>query len=78
MEELIAKRYAQALSSVSKDLPGALEVLNLLSEAISTPEIRSTLSSPIISSSAKTEMILSAMSDDDMTLVNFIKVLGEK
>jgi len=78
MEELIAKRYAQALSSVSKDLSGVLEVLNTLSEAISTPEIKSTLASPIISSEDKTGMILAAMSDDDSTLVNFIKVLGEK
>lgn len=77
MEELIAKRYAQALSSASKDLAGALEVLNVLSEVISTPEVKSTLISPIISSENKTEMILSAMSDDDMTLVNFIKILGE-
>jgi F-type H+-transporting ATPase subunit delta len=78
MEELIAKRYAQALSSVSKDLSGALEVLNTISEAISTPQIQSTLRSPIISSADKTGLILSAMSDDDNTLVNFIKVLGEK
>jgi len=78
MEELIAKRYASALSSVSKDLPGALEVLNVLSEAISAPEVESTLTSPIISSEDKTAMILSAMSDDDMMLVNFIKVIGEK
>ena len=77
MEELIAKRYAQALSSVSKDLPGALEVLNVLSEAISTPEVESSLTSPIISSEDKTAMILSALSDDDTTLVNFIKILGE-
>ena len=35
MEELIAKRYAKALSSVSKDLPGIVEVLNVLTEAIS-------------------------------------------
>ncbi len=77
MEELIAKRYAQALSSVSKDLPGILEVLNVLSEVISSSEIKSTLTSPIISSESKTEMILSALSDDDKTLVNFIKILGE-
>ena len=77
MEELIAKRYAQALSSVAKDLPGTLEVLNVMSEVISNPEIKSTLTSPIISSASKTEMVLSAMSDDDSTLVNFIKVLGE-
>ena len=31
MEELIAKRYASALSSVAKDLPSILEVLNVLS-----------------------------------------------
>ena len=77
MEELIAKRYAQALSSVSKDLSGVLEVLNVLSEVISSSEIKSTLTSPIISSESKTEMILSALSDDDKTLVNFIKILGE-
>ena len=77
MEELIAKRYAQALSSVSKDLSGILEVLNVLSEVISSSEIKSTLTSPIISSEQKTEMVLSAISDDDNILVNFIKILGE-
>ena len=77
MEELIAKRYAKALSSVSKDLPGILEVLNVLSEVVSSPEIKSTLTSPIISSEDKTAMVLSALSDDNVTLVNFIKILGE-
>jgi len=77
MEELIAKRYAQALSCVSKDLPAILEVLNVLSEVTSSPEIRSTLLSPIISSDQKTAMILAAVSDDDSTLINFIKILGE-
>ena len=78
MEELIAKRYAQALSSVSKDLPGILEVLNVLSEVISSSEIQSTLTSPIISSENKTAMILSALGENaDGSLVNFIKILGE-
>ena len=77
MEELIAKRYAQALSSVAKDLPAMLEVLNVLSEVTSSSEIKSTLTSPIISREQKTEMILSAVSDDDSILVNLIKVLGE-
>ena len=77
MEELIAKRYAKALSSVSKDLPGILEVLNVLSEVVSSTEVKSTLTSPIISSEDKTAMILSALSDDDVILVNFIKILGE-
>ncbi len=78
MEELIAKRYAQALSSVSKDLPGILEVLNVLSEVTSSSEIKSTLRSPIISSESKTEMILSTLGENaDASLVNFIKILGE-
>ncbi|GIT98286.1 F0F1 ATP synthase subunit delta [Sulfurovum sp. TSL1] len=77
MEELIAKRYAKALSSVTKDLSGVLEVLNVLSEVVSSTEIKSTLTSPIISSEDKTGMILSALNDTDATLVNFIKILGE-
>ncbi|HEY9189959.1 MAG TPA: F0F1 ATP synthase subunit delta [Sulfurovum sp.] len=77
MEELIAKRYAQALSSVSKDLPAVLEVLNVLSEAVSSPEIQTALRSPIISNEDKTAMVLSALGNDNATLVNFIKILGE-
>ena len=77
MEELIAKRYVQALSSVSKNIKGVAEVLNVLTEAISSEEVMTVLTSPIISSEKKTEMILSAMSDDDNTLVNFVKILGE-
>ncbi len=77
MEELIAKRYVKALSSVSKNISANAEVLNLLTEAIQTEEIKSTLTSPMLSDVKKTEMILSAVSADDKILVNFIKVLGE-
>lgn len=78
MEELIAKRYAQALSSVSKDLPSVLEVLNVLSEVICSSEIKSALTSPIVSSEKKTEMILAALGENaNGPLVNFIKILGE-
>lgn len=78
MEELIAKRYAKALSSVSKDVASIAEVLNVLTEAIGAEEIKSALTSPIIASEKKTEMILSTLGDKaDSTLVNFIKILGE-
>lgn len=78
MEELIAKRYANALSSVAKDIPAILEVLNVLAEVTSTQEVKSTLTSPIISSEKKTEMILSSIGNNaDRSLVNFIKILGE-
>ena len=78
MEELIAKRYATALSSVSKDVKGIVSVLNVLSEAISVPEVHGALTSPIVSADKKTEMILSSLGKEaDTTLVNFIKILGE-
>lgn len=77
MEELIAKRYAKALSSASKDISSVADVLNTLSESIQVEEVMSALTSPLITDSKKTEMILSAVSDDDIILVNFIKVLGE-
>ena len=77
MEELIAKRYAKALSSVSNNIAGIVEVLNVLTEAIQAEEVKLALTSPLVADTKKTEMILSAVSDDDNTLVNFIKVLGE-
>ena len=78
MEELIAKRYATALSSVSKDIASIAEVLNVLTEAISSDEVKTALVSPIIAAEKKTEMILSALGKKaDATLVNFIKILGE-
>ena len=78
MEELIAKRYASALSSVAKDLPSILEVLNVLAEVTGSSEVKSALTSPIISSEKKTEMILSTLGKGaDGSLVNFIKILGE-
>ncbi len=78
MEELIAKRYAAALSSAVKDLAPILKVLNVLSEATSASEVKSALTSPIVSNEKKTEMILSTLDDNaDLMLVNFIKILGE-
>ena len=62
MEELIAKRYATALSSVSKDIASISEVLDLyLTEAIDNTEVKTALTSPIVPTEKKTEMILSAL-----------------
>ena len=78
MEELIAKRYATALSSVSQDIKSISEALNVLTEAVSENEVKTVLTSPIVSAEKKTEMILSALGDDaSKGLVNFIKILGE-
>ena len=78
MEELIAKRYVKALSSVSKDIEATADVLNLLSATMSTSNVKSALTSPIVPSNKKTEMILSALGKNvDDVFVNFIKILGE-
>jgi len=78
MEELIAKRYATALSSVSEDVKNSVAVLNVLTEAISVSEVQEALRSPIVAAEKKTEMILSALGNEtDTKLVNFIKILGE-
>jgi len=78
MEELIAKRYAKALTLVSKNIAGVAEVLDVLAATVVSPEIMSALKSPIISVDEKTEMMLATLgSTADDTFVNFIKILGE-
>jgi len=77
MEELIAKRYAKALSSVSNDIKSIVDILNVLTDVIDEKDVKSVLLSPLVSDVKKTEMILSALSDDNKILINFIKILGE-
>jgi len=78
MEELIAKRYAKALSAVSNNISEIAEILNAVSTAIEISTVKKVLLSPIVSNEKKTEMILSTLGNStDTTLVNFIKVLGE-
>ena len=78
MEELIAKRYAQALSSVSKDVAADAALLNTLSEALCSEEIMTALTSPIIKADKKTEMVLGALGESaNAAMTNFIKILGE-
>jgi F-type H+-transporting ATPase subunit delta len=78
MEELIARRYAQALSAVSKDVTAEAAVLNTLSEAICDKAVMTALTSPIIAADKKTDMVLKALGENaDTSMVNFIKILGE-
>jgi len=78
MEEVIAKRYEKALSSVTNDTAAIAEVLNVMTVAMDVPEVHTALLSPIVPAEKKTEMMLSALGEGaDLTLVNFIKILGE-
>ena len=78
MEELIAKRYAKALSEAVSNVEDAVSVLDALSEALSSPKAKKIIASPIVPASQKTELVLEALGKDaDGALVNFVKVLGE-
>ncbi len=78
MEELIAKKYAEALRAVSSDIVRDTKVLGVLSEALSDEEIRKVLDAPIVPAATKTEMVLATLGETtDEKLVNLVKVLGE-
>ncbi len=79
MEELIAKRYAQALTSATKNIADDAALLNALSEALQNTDAKNILNSPMIAADKKTEMVLNAVGKgSNERMNNFIKVLGEK
>jgi F-type H+-transporting ATPase subunit delta len=79
MEELIAKRYVNALSEVATSEQKAeySEVLNAISELLKDDSVTERLTSPLISSADKTAFILDGIKGSDANLENFIKILGE-
>ena len=79
MEELIAKRYVNALSEVASSEQKAeySEVLNAISELLKDDSVLERLNSPLISSSDKTAFVLDGIKGSDSNLENFIKILGE-
>ena len=80
MEELIAKRYVDALLSISnkKERTLYVKLLNAIADAYSDPEVDAMLEAPIVSIEDKVDTILSALGKDvDAKLTNFIKLLAE-
>jgi len=80
MEELIAKRYVDALLSISnkKERTLYVKVLNAIANSYSDPEIDAMIEAPIVSTDTKVDTILSALGEDvDTKLINFIKLLAE-
>jgi len=80
MEELIAKRYVQALLSLTKaeDRDDLADTLNSLSASLLDNKISEMIASPIISSDLKVNTILQSLGKDvDSKFINFIKILGE-
>ena len=79
MEELIAKRYVNALSSVASSEQKATysEVLNTIAELLNDEKVAERLTSPLITSAQKTAFVLEGIKGSDSNLENFIKILGE-
>jgi len=79
MEELIAKRYVKALLEVisTEQKASFVEVLNAISSLFSDEKIAEKINSPLISADEKVAFILEAIPADSISMVNFIKILGE-
>ena len=79
MEELVAKRYVNALSEVASSEQKAeySVILNTIAELLKDDKIAERLTSPLISSTQKTAFVLDGIKGSDSNLENFIKILGE-
>jgi len=79
MEELIAKRYVNALvgSTNKKQRVAFSKKLLEMTEAFSDATVVEKLSSPLIANEAKTAMVVDSLGKEDEKLVNFIKIIGE-
>jgi len=80
MEELIAKRYVDALLSVSnkRERTQYVKIFNAISESFKDDKVLSMIEAPIISTNDKVDSLLAILgSKPNQKLVNFIKLLGE-
>ena len=81
MNDLVAKRYVKALID-SRDIQTINNIsynLNIISSAFGDEKFISIISSPEIADNAKVDLIISLCdTENDETLKNFIKILGEK
>ncbi|NEW60446.1 F0F1 ATP synthase subunit delta [Sulfurovum sp. bin170] len=79
MEELIAKRYVNALSEVatSEQKIAYSEVLGAIAELLQDEKVAERLTSPLIPATEKTAFVLDGIKGSDSNLENFIKILGE-
>ena len=80
MEELIAKRYVNALvdSTSKKDRADFSKVLLGMADSFSDEKVAELLTSPLVSNEQKTAMVVESLEKGaDEKLVNFIKIIGE-
>jgi len=80
MEELIAKRYVNALvdSTSKKDRADFSKILLGMADAFSDAKVAEMLTSPLVANAQKTSLVLGSLGEDaDIKLKNFIKIIGE-
>ncbi len=80
MEELIAKRYVNALvdSTSKKDRADFSKTLLGMADAFEDEKVAENLTSPLVSNEQKTALVLESLGEDaNAKLVNFIKIIGE-
>ena len=79
MEELIAKRYVNALvdSTNKEERDNFSKILLAITEAFLDSNVIEKLSSPLISNEVKTSMVIESLGEVDDKLLNFIKIIGE-
>ncbi len=80
MEELIAKRYVDALLSLSSKEETSLfvEIFDDLALSFNDPKVATIIKAPIVNTSDKVELLLESLADkSNDKLVNFIKLLAE-
>lgn len=80
MSNLIAKRYVKALIEGKEifELESISQNLNSVKAAYTDDKFNSIVSSPEVCVDKKVELVLSMMENTSDSLVNFIKLLGEK
>jgi len=81
MIELIAKRYAKALTEGKEGskIDSYISSLSSIADALSSSKAKEIISSPLVSNTDKVSLILDGLdSKSDQTIINLINVMGEK
>jgi len=80
MNDLVAKRYVKALVAGrdNKAITAVSNHITVISKAFADEKFNSIISSPEVSDSKKVELVTSLVKKPSETLVNLVKLLGEK
>lgn len=80
MNDLVAKRYVKALveGRDTKIIDAVSKNLNVISSAFADDKFNAIVTSPEVNDDKKIELVISLVKKADNTLINLVKLLGEK